>query len=381
MTTVYIVRHAEAEGNIYRRIHGQYNSNLTEKGLLQVAALEERFRPIHLDAVYSSDLRRCRMTARALYEPKGLPLHLNAGLREMNMGRWEDRPWGEIGRLYPEGIRGFQTCSRSFRAPGGESYVELRARVRDTIFRLAARHEGQTIAVSTHYIALRAALSAFWGFDVEEIPTRVPMSDNTAVSCVQIEGREAKVLFACDNSHLTEELSTLSGQKWKKDGSIAAPESNLWYRPWDPEGERELYLRFRRETWEQVHPGVPFDAEGFYRDAARCAAQDPWAVVCAMQGDAVAGLLQMDLERYRAEGAGFIFFYYMTPQAREQGLGIQLLGQAISTFRPLGRTALRLRCAPDNALGLPFYLHHGFADIGTAQTEPVELRLLEKRID
>ena len=78
MTTVYIVRHAEAEGNIYRRIHGQYNSNLTEKGLLQVAALEERFRPIHLDAVYSSDLRRCRMTARALYEPKGLPLHLNA---------------------------------------------------------------------------------------------------------------------------------------------------------------------------------------------------------------------------------------------------------------------------------------------------------------
>ena len=189
----------------------------------------------------------------------------------------EDRPWGEIGRLHPEGIRGFQTCSRSFRAPGGESYVELRARVRDTIFRLAARHEGQTIAVSTHYIALRAALSAFWGFDVEEIPTRVPMSDNTAVSCVQIEGREAKVLFACDNSHLTEELSTLNGQKWKKDGSIAAPESNLWYRPWDPEGERELYLRFRRETWEQVHPGVPFDAEGFYRDAARCAAQDPWA--------------------------------------------------------------------------------------------------------
>ena len=114
---------------------------------------------------------------------------------------------------------------------------------------------------------------------------------------------------------------------------------------------------------------------------ARCAAQDPWAVVCAMQGDAVAGLLQMDLERYREEGAGFIFFYYMTPQAREQGLGIQLLGQGISTFRPLGRTGLRLRCAPDNALGLPFYLHHGFADIGTAQTEPVELRLLEKRID
>ena len=57
MTRVYIVRHGEAEGNIYRRIHGQYDSNLTDNGLRQVEALEERFRSIHLDAVYSSDLR------------------------------------------------------------------------------------------------------------------------------------------------------------------------------------------------------------------------------------------------------------------------------------------------------------------------------------
>ena len=25
-TTVYIIRHAEAEGNVYRRCHGQYNA-------------------------------------------------------------------------------------------------------------------------------------------------------------------------------------------------------------------------------------------------------------------------------------------------------------------------------------------------------------------
>ena len=29
MTTVYIIRHAEAEGNVYRRCHGQYDSLLT----------------------------------------------------------------------------------------------------------------------------------------------------------------------------------------------------------------------------------------------------------------------------------------------------------------------------------------------------------------
>ena len=33
MTTVYFVRHAEAEGNTYRRMHGQYNSLITENGV------------------------------------------------------------------------------------------------------------------------------------------------------------------------------------------------------------------------------------------------------------------------------------------------------------------------------------------------------------
>ena len=69
MTRIYIVRHAEAEGNLYRRIHGQYDSLVTPMGYQQIAALAERFRDIPVDAVYSSDLYRTRMTAKAIYEP------------------------------------------------------------------------------------------------------------------------------------------------------------------------------------------------------------------------------------------------------------------------------------------------------------------------
>lgn len=381
MTRVYIVRHGEAEGNIYRRIHGQYDSNLTDNGLRQVAALEERFRSIHLDAVYSSDLRRCKKTARALYEHKGLPLVLDRGLREMNLGQWEDRPWGELGRLEPERVRQFQECSPDFRAPGGESYPELRDRVSGAILRLAAQHPGQTIGISTHYIALRSALSAFYGCRVEEINQVVPKCDNTGVSCLEIEGDRVQIVFACDSSHLSAELSTLGKQSWKQTGQLADPSANLWYRPWDPVGERALYLAFRQETWEHVHPGQPFDGEAFYRQAHQAALENPWAVVCAMQGEEIAGLLQMDLHRYEEAGAGFIYFYYVTPQAREHGLGIQLLGQATSTFRPLGRNRLRLRCSPDNEQGLHFYLKYGFSILGPATDSTVPLHLMEKVID
>ena len=43
MTTIYLVRHGEAEGNAFRRIHGQYDTLLTPTGFRQTEALARRF--------------------------------------------------------------------------------------------------------------------------------------------------------------------------------------------------------------------------------------------------------------------------------------------------------------------------------------------------
>ena len=50
MTTIYLVRHAEAEGNVYRRCHGQYNALLTGKAYRQIEALARRFDDVKIDA-------------------------------------------------------------------------------------------------------------------------------------------------------------------------------------------------------------------------------------------------------------------------------------------------------------------------------------------
>ena len=121
MTTIYLIRHAEAEGNLYRRIHGWYDALITDNGFAQIAALQRRFQDIHIDAVWSSDLYRTMTTARAVYVPKGLELHTDPGLREVHMGDWEDKPWGEVYRFDADRIALFNRSDPSWQAPNGDS--------------------------------------------------------------------------------------------------------------------------------------------------------------------------------------------------------------------------------------------------------------------
>ena len=42
-------------------------------------------------------------------------------------------------------------------------------------------------------------------------------SDNTAVTCLEVEGDTARIVFENDNSHLPDEISTLARQRrWKE---------------------------------------------------------------------------------------------------------------------------------------------------------------------
>ena len=107
MTTIYIIRHAEAEGNIFRRMDGHFNSRITQDGQRQILALQERFRDIPIDAVYASDLYRTCATSKAIWVPKKLPLHKDARFREIWFGMDEDLPFGWLEHFSPERMRNF----------------------------------------------------------------------------------------------------------------------------------------------------------------------------------------------------------------------------------------------------------------------------------
>ena len=138
VTTVYLVRHAEAEGNLYRIAHGQYNGLITDRGYQQLHVLKKRFDDVHIDAVYSSDLFRARTTARAVYEPKGLELHLEPAFREIHMGCWEGRPWQELNTAYEEQMFYFNRQLDKFHVEGSETAQQVLDRYIPALKRVAA---------------------------------------------------------------------------------------------------------------------------------------------------------------------------------------------------------------------------------------------------
>ncbi len=381
MTKFYIIRHAEAEGNLYRRIHGWYDSLITDNGYRQIAALEGRFAGEPIDAVYSSDLFRTQTTAGALRRSHGLEARPRPDLREIGVGVWEDRSWGDLEQHEAAQLIRFNHASPDFYVEGGETIAQVQRRMKNAVLELARAHPGQTVAVFSHGCAIRCLQGAVRGLGPGELDG-LGHSDNTAVTCLEVEGDAVEIVFENDNSHLPEEISTLAKQKWWKNQSGKSADANLWFRPLDIEREQARYLQARQDAWVDIHgPAIPFDGARFLDAAHRCWLQDRQrSLFAAMRGEELAGVLQLDLERYAGDGAGYIPFVYMTPPCRRQGLGVQLIGQAVSVFRSLGRTRLRLRCAPENGVAQRFYKKYGFVKTGAETDNQVNLDILEKQI-
>lgn len=376
MTKVYLIRHAEAEGNLYRRVHGWYNSLITPRGYLQIQALEQRFSGEVFHAVYSSDLFRTMTTASAIYKSHDLPLQTHAGLREVNLGTWEDRTWGEIARNDIDTLGKFNTTHPDWQVEDGENYHQLRARVSNTILELAKEHPGETIAMFCHGLAIRNALAVFLGLSVEE-SAQMGHSDNTAVSCLEIDGDAVKVVFQDDASHLSEDISTFARQKWWKQDTGGKVDSNLWFHPLDVERQLECYTKSRQETWQHIC-GV--DCKG--QDEAWVSGLEkyPNSLMCAMLGDELVGFIHMDVENSNSDESGQISFLYLLPKFRGEDLAVQLLGQAVATFRPLGCTSVCVYCSEINEIAYSFFLNNGFKKTGDSQNGGSSLDRLEKYI-
>ncbi len=357
MTTIYLIRHAEAEGNLYRRVHGVYDSLVTLRGQKQIAALKKRFEKIKIDAVYSSDLVRTIRTAGAIYLSHHLPLIVMPRLREVNMGVWEDRPWGEVERFEPDQLDKFNNDPAEWRVEGAEDYVTLQERMTRAILDIASRHDGESVAVFSHGQATRTFLAGALGVPPKEIG-KVKHSDNTAVALLRVDGGKIAVEWYGDNAHLTEDISTFAHQKWWRENATF-DSTNLRFEPFDLKNDAERYLTYRLDAHRSFYPERP-DTRPWLEQAEASARAHPRAVSLALIYDTPVGMVELDTRQGQADKAGVVDFFYMVPEQRRTGIAVQLLGQAVSVYRALGREKLRMAVSEKNVQAAAFCKKYGF---------------------
>lgn len=160
MTGLYLARHGETDDNREPiRVQGFSDTPLNDTGRRQATDLAERVAPLGLRSLWSSDLARARDTAARVSERIGLPVRLDARLREANRGDWEGRLFIDIEREEPERYAAWRRAGPDFRFPGGESLLEQQRRVQEALAAIRATCEPPSLAVC-HGGSIRVVLCA-----------------------------------------------------------------------------------------------------------------------------------------------------------------------------------------------------------------------------
>jgi probable phosphoglycerate mutase len=152
---LFLFRHGETDWNREGRLQGHIDTPLNATGLAQAQALAESLRAHRLDAVLSSDLSRARTTAQIVAEALAVPLFIETGLREVDVGAAEGLLWAEAKTRFSEGLTERWYSDGDVAFPGGETGIATRIRGLAALRRFTAAHPYRRIGVSTHGAIVR----------------------------------------------------------------------------------------------------------------------------------------------------------------------------------------------------------------------------------
>ncbi|HEV2087134.1 MAG TPA: histidine phosphatase family protein [Cryptosporangiaceae bacterium] len=172
---VLIWRHGRTGWNASGRIQGQADVLLDPVGVAQVEEAAPLLAAEAPDVIVASDLARARHTADALAALTGLPVRLDARLRETAFGPWQGLTQLEIAQRWPEAYERWQRGEPPG-LPGMERPEQVAARMRLVIEDVLAATEG-TLVVVTHGGAARRAVQALLGWP-DEVVVRLGVLGN-----------------------------------------------------------------------------------------------------------------------------------------------------------------------------------------------------------
>jgi alpha-ribazole phosphatase len=154
LSRLLLVRHGQTKLHRADRFWGSTDVPLSDEGIRQAEQLSERLAREKIAAVYTSTLRRARLTGEIIASRHRLEVDAIGELCECNFGYIEGLTFREIRRKYPE-LAGELTAGKAVVFPGGENIADLDGRVRTFLAQLREIKPRETVVIVSHGGPLR----------------------------------------------------------------------------------------------------------------------------------------------------------------------------------------------------------------------------------
>jgi broad specificity phosphatase PhoE len=199
-----LVRHGETEINRQGLALGRADVPLNERGRWQAQRVAQALRHEVIASIYASPLQRALDTARAIAGLHGLPVQVNQGLIEMDIGEAEGLAFTEVRSRYPDLMERWASSDGPHTAmPGGERLVDVQKRAWQAIQHLRRGHEGETVVAVTHNFVILCLLTKALRMELAHF--RRLRQAIAAISVLELEEENTLVLRFNDTCHLAEE--------------------------------------------------------------------------------------------------------------------------------------------------------------------------------
>lgn len=203
-TRLCIVRHGETDWNAGKRIQGQIDIPLSSLGHAQARATGNALKNEGFAAIYSSDLLRAKQTAEATAHIaphfSQVPVRLHSGLRERHFGLLQGLTYEEAMARHPLAYAQHRGRNPHFVPAGGESLLDLAARLAETFDEIVRAHAGESVLLFTHGGVLDIVYRQATAMSLEA-PRNFAIP-NCAINWVEVLGSGWTLLSWAERDHL-----------------------------------------------------------------------------------------------------------------------------------------------------------------------------------
>jgi alpha-ribazole phosphatase/probable phosphoglycerate mutase len=160
---ITLVRHGEVDGAYHKCYNGHIDIPLSKQGEEEAKALALHFKDRSFDAIFCSDLKRCRQTLEA-FELQVRPVYTSA-LREKSWGRHEGKSFDEI--ISNEDFV-YENFEQWINALDGEEYAEYIKRIENFFKGFLLANPYKEVLVMTHAGVIRVLMHVLQDISLEE---------------------------------------------------------------------------------------------------------------------------------------------------------------------------------------------------------------------